>query len=144
MAPRVHYHGIHHVSLLVADTAKSLAFYVEVLSMSLDPSRPLMSYRGAWLNVTPGPGSQQIHLIELPNPDPVEGRPAHGGHDRHCAFTLEDITPLQQSLDQAGVPYTLSRSGRRALFCRDPDGNALEFSERRGAVSPDGASSPGS
>jgi len=27
------------------------------------------------------------------------------------------------------VPYTLSRSGRRALFCRDPDGNAIELVE---------------
>jgi hypothetical protein len=24
-----------------------------------------------------------IHLMELPNPDPLEGRPAHGGRDRH-------------------------------------------------------------
>lgn len=28
-----------------------------------------------------------------------------------------------------GIPYTRSRSGRTALFCRDPDGNALEFIE---------------
>jgi glyoxylase I family protein len=32
-----------------------------------------------------------------------------------------------ERLNQAGVTYTLSQSGRRALFCRDPDGNALEF-----------------
>jgi len=88
MVSRVQYHGIHHVSVLVADTEKSLAFYVDVLGMSVDLSRPPMSYRGAWLNVTPGPRSQQIHLIELPNPDPVEGRPAHGGHDRHCALHI--------------------------------------------------------
>ncbi|MGR9099900.1 MAG: VOC family protein, partial [Gammaproteobacteria bacterium] len=25
--------------------------------------------------------------------------------------------------------YTLSKSGRQALFCRDPDGNALEILE---------------
>lgn len=24
-----------------------------------------------------------IHLMELPNPDPLEGRPQHGGRDRH-------------------------------------------------------------
>jgi len=31
----------------------------------------------------------------------------------------------------AGVAFTLSQSGRSALFCRDPDGNALEFVQAR-------------
>jgi glyoxylase I family protein len=39
------------------------------------------------------------------------------------------LAPLCARLDVAGIPYTLSRSGRRAIFCRDPDGNALELIE---------------
>jgi glyoxylase I family protein len=39
---------------------------------------------------------------------------------------------LRQDLEQAGIAYTLSISGRKALFCRDRDGNALEFIERAG------------
>jgi hypothetical protein len=31
----------------------------------------------------------------------------------------------------AGVSYTASKSGRAALFCRDPDANTLEFVEVR-------------
>jgi len=27
------------------------------------------------------------------------------------------------------IPYTLSRSGRPAIFTRDPDANALEFTQ---------------
>ena len=27
--------------------------------------------------------TDQIHLMQLPNPDPTTGRPAHGGRDRH-------------------------------------------------------------
>lgn len=68
----------------------------------------------------------QIHLMELPNPDPVSGRPEHGGRDRHVAFTIRDLTPLKNRLDHAGVTYTMSKSGRAALFCRDLDGNAFE------------------
>lgn len=30
-------------------------------------------------------------------------------------------------LTTADVRYAVSQSGRRALFCRDPDDNALEF-----------------
>jgi glyoxylase I family protein len=118
--------GFHHGSLVVADTATAVAFYRDVLGLVIDSSRPDLGYPGAWLNV----GEQQIHLLEVPNPDPVEGRPAHGGLDRHLAFYLDDLDQLIAALDRAGVGYTLSRSGRRALFCRDPDQNALEFIER--------------
>jgi glyoxylase I family protein len=34
---------------------------------------------------------------------------------------------LKARFDAAGVRYTASRSGRAALFCRDPDDNTLEF-----------------
>ena len=73
----------------------------------------------------------QIHLMELPNPDPVDGRPEHGGRDRHVAFTIADLQPLKGRLDGAGVTYTMSKSGRAALFCRDLDGNAFEVMRRR-------------
>lgn len=118
--------ALHHVSMIVADTARALAFYRDVLGLRVDPARPDLGYPGAWLDL----GAQQIHLLELPNPDPVAGRPAHGGRDRHCAFTIGDLDALRQRLDAAHIRYTLSRSGRRALFVRDPDGNALEFIEQ--------------
>ena len=117
--------GLHHVSLIVADTRKSLAFYGDVLGLAVDPNRPELGYPGAWLQL----GAHQIHLLELPNPDPVSGRPAHGGRDRHVALTVADLERLRRALEARGVGYTLSRSGRRALFCRDPDGNALECIE---------------
>jgi len=116
---------LHHVSMLVADSARALVFYRDVLGMSVSDARPELGYPGAWLEI----GAQQIHLLELPNPDPLTGRPAHGGRDRHCALTLRDLNELRRRLEAAGIPYTLSKSGRRALFCRDPDGNALEFIE---------------
>jgi len=116
---------LHHVSMLVADTARALVFYRDVLGMSVSDARPELGYPGAWLEI----GAQQMHLLELPNPDPLTGRPAHGGRDRHCALTLRDLNELRRRLEAAGIPYTLSKSGRRALFCRDPDGNALEFIE---------------
>lgn len=117
--------AIHHVSVLVADTERSLRFYRDVLGLAVDAQRPDLGYPGAWLTV----GDQQIHLIELPNPDPVTGRPTHGGRDRHAAFLVRDLGWFRQRLDAFGVSYSLSRSGRRALFCRDPDGHALELIE---------------
>lgn len=116
---------IHHVSLLTSDLQRSLAFYEGVLQFAREESRPDLGSSGAWLKL----GDHQIHLLELPNPDPTQGRPAHAGRDRHLALTVADITRLEAVLRAAGVDITKSRSGRRALFCRDPDGNGLEFVE---------------
>ena len=114
--------GMHHVSMLVKNTEVSLGFYIDVLGMR-PIARPDLGFPGAWLGV----GEQQILLLELPNPDPAENRPAHGGRDRHLALTVTDLDKLIGRLEQAGISYSLSKSGRAALFCRDPDGNGLEF-----------------
>lgn len=114
-----------HASLLVSDLARARAFYEGVLGLSPSPSRPELNFDGVWYDV----GAGQIHLICLPSPDPVVGRPEHGGRDRHTALGVAGWEALRARLDQVGLPYTLSRSGRHALFVRDPDGNALELIE---------------
>jgi glyoxylase I family protein len=119
---------LHHVSLLVADMTRALDFYCGLLGLEVDPERPDLGFPGAWLKLGENyPDTGGIHLLELPSPDPVDGRPHHGGRDRHTALQVDDFEALRADLDAAGVPYTLSRSGRRALFCRDPDGNAIEL-----------------
>ena len=119
--------GLHHVSLLVMDTGKALDFYQGILGLERDESRPDLGYPGAWLNLGDG---RQIHLLELPNPDGEMERPEHGGRDRHVALWVTDIQRLVETLEQRGISYTRSKSGRNALFCRDPDQNAVEFIER--------------
>ena len=112
-----------HASILVENLAAARAFYEGVLGLTPSEQRPEMKFDGIWYEI----GAQQIHLLVLPNPDPVTNRPDHGGRDRHIALSVDDLAELQLALDQAEVPYSLSKSGRAALFCRDPDGNALEF-----------------
>jgi glyoxylase I family protein len=117
--------AIHHASLIVANTQASLLFYSGILGME-QMERPDLGFPGAWLKL----GEQQIHLLELSNPDPTTGRPEHGGRDRHVAMTVSDLEPVKQALDAASFRYTVSKSGRKALFCRDPDGNAIEIIDR--------------
>jgi catechol 2,3-dioxygenase-like lactoylglutathione lyase family enzyme len=116
--------GIHHATFISSNLARSRDFYENLLGLKLNPKRPLMSFEGVWYNVAP---NQQIHLMLLPDPDAGAERPVHGGRDRHVAFMVEDVKALAAHLLSAGVAFTLSQSGRSALFCRDPDGNALEF-----------------
>lgn len=118
--------ALAHASVLVQDTARALRFYSGVLGLKLNATRPDLGYPGAWLDI----GAQQIHLLELPNPDPINDRPAHVGRDRHVALYINDVALLAERLEHANIPYTKSRSGRAALFCRDPDGNGLEFIEQ--------------
>ena len=120
--------GILHASFLVADLKRALEFYHGVLGLEIVSDRPDLGYSGAWLQLQ----AQQIHLLQLPNPDPTEDRPQHGGRDRHVAFEIRNLAALVAELETTGITYTLSRSGREALFCRDPDGNALEFIEKTG------------
>jgi glyoxylase I family protein len=117
---------IHHVSVLVADTVKALEFYCGVLGLQQDSSRPDLGFPGAWLKV----GGQQIHLLELPSPDPISGRPPHGGRDRHLALKVDNFAQLESRLKQQGIVYTRSKSGRSALFCRDYDANGIELIAR--------------
>ena len=117
---------LHHVSLIVEDLNIALAFYEELIGLDVDNNRPNLGYPGAWLTL---PGEQQIHLMQLDDPDKNSERPEHGGRDHHVAFMVCSIDKIASSLDDLEMPYTKSRSGRKALFCRDPDGNALEFIE---------------
>ena len=115
---------IHHDSFIVRDLSIALDFYCHVLNLETDSSRPTMSVQGAWLKIGE---KRQIHLLEINYPERQTPRPEHGGRDRHSAFLINDIEILKQRLEQKNIIYSVSKSGRAALFTRDPDGNALEF-----------------
>lgn len=115
--------AFHHVSLISSDLQKSRTFYEGVLGLTPSNARPVLPFDGVWYDI----GHQQIHLLAVPNPDAKTGRAEHGGMDRHVALHVSDLAQVQALLDTAGIQYTLSRSGRPALFCRDPDGNTFEL-----------------
>lgn len=115
--------GLLHAGLLVSDLNRARTFYESVLGL-LPLPRPELPYPGEWYALN---AQQQLHLMQLPNPDETSIRPAHGGRDRHLALGVMNIDTLKARLIDANIAFTLSRSGRAALFCRDPDNNTLEF-----------------
>lgn len=117
---------LHHASLIVSDTENAKNFYCGILGLR-QIERPDLGFPGLWLALG---AQQQLHLLELPNPDPKTGRPEHGGRDRHVALTVSSLDAIKDLLTQHNITFTLSKSGRRALFCRDPDANAIEIIER--------------
>lgn len=111
---------IHHVSLNVTDTERSLGFYRDVLGMAVLP-RPDFSFGGAWLDAGNG---RQIHLIEARVPT---------DHGQHVAFRVDDIDAVVAALRSAGFtpndPRPVGDTAIRQTFLRDPDGNLLEFTQ---------------
>lgn len=61
-------------------------------------------------------------------PDDSTGRGC-ARRDRHVCVNVKSIDPVIERLDAAGVEYTMSKSGRRAVFFRDPDMNTMECLE---------------
>lgn len=122
--------SIDHVSVLVADVAAAVAFYQAVLGLPL-VARPDLGFVGAWLQLAPG---VDLHLLQLPNPDPTTDRPTHGGRDRHVALRVAATEPFAARLTALNRPFTRSYSGRDALFFRDDDGNAWELTARNSAI----------
>lgn len=114
---------LHHASVIISEMQPARQFYEDVLGLAPSPKRPVLPYDGVWYEI----GNNQIHLLQVPNPDSGSKRPEHGGVDRHVALVVDDFDGLIEKLESAGVPYSVSKSGRRALFCRDPDGNAVEL-----------------
>lgn len=115
--------GTHHASIVVENLSRARDFYEGILGLTLNPDRPALPFDGVWYDIA----VWQIHLICVPNPEAGLIRPMHVGRDRHLALTVSDLGQLQERLDRAHISYTQSRSGRKALFCRDPDDNGLEF-----------------
>lgn len=126
LRPEERIFALHHAGLLVSDLARARTFYESVLGLAPFPSRPDLPYPGTWYELG---GGQQLHLMQLPNPDAASVRPEHGGRDRHIALATRNLDALKARLEKAGVAYTASKSGRAALFCRDPDLNTLEIVE---------------
>ncbi|MDQ6960589.1 MAG: VOC family protein [Mariprofundaceae bacterium] len=114
-----------HVGLIVADLKASASSYEDVLGMKRK-ARPDLGFDGIFYRLA---GNQELHLMLLPNPYQNVVLPMHGGRDRHVAFQVNDLAKIRRKLGSMGIAYTMSKSGRTALFCRDPDGNAVELCE---------------
>lgn len=109
---------VHHVSLNVDDVEAAVAFYTEVLGLSLRDDRPDFPFAGAWLDV----GPQQIHLIAADVP-PDQGQ--------HVSLQVDDLTAAVAELRGRGVEVSEPRPVGvvRQSFLHDPSGNLIELDE---------------
>lgn len=113
--------SLNHVALHVADTARSAAFYEQVLRLERLP-RPGFSFPGAWFSLGPG---QELHLIEDSN------YPLQAWHRRnHFALLIDDAGAWLEHLHGLGLNDAKAKTrpdGAVQIFLADPDGHFVEL-----------------
>jgi glyoxalase family protein len=126
--------GFHHITLVAAEAARTIAFYRDLLGISLIAQQsgtdeaPSMLYFG---NDAREPGTL---LVVAERPHVANGRPGAGGI-HHFALTVE--TPEAQlmwkrRLQDHGVPVSgpYNRGWFRSIYFADPDGQIVEIATR--------------
>ena len=150
--------AIDHINLVVADLARSVTFYTEVLGFVKTAD---VHMQGAWIEEIiglkgveglvafvelPGGGGPRIELLQYVAPAGAvlpENSRANTHGLRHIAFRVDDIAGLAARLRAAGVtlfsdPVMVPRgvvkfaAGDKSLcYFLDPDGVILELCEYR-------------
>ena len=127
--------GFHHITLVAAEATRTIAFYRDLLGISLIAQQ----------SGTPGEASSMLYfgndagepgtlLVVMERPHVANGRPGAGGI-HHFALTVE--TPEAQlmwkrRLQDHGVPVSgpYNRGWFRSIYFADPDGQIVEIATR--------------
>ncbi len=145
--------GIDHSAITVRSTSDALAFYRDVLGMTvvgtsensgIEQER-LNAVRGARLRITTlraerGPG---VELLEYVAPDggspmPADVRTSDVLH-RHTTIEVDDARAAARAMREKALPFVSSRvveedpaaASGTCFIVRDPDGHAVKITERQ-------------
>jgi glyoxylase I family protein len=124
--------GLHHITLLVADVERSLAFYRNLLGMRLvkqtvnDDDKNARHFIFGDEDGRPG---TLITCLEYPDLD--EGSVGRGS-THHFALAVEseaELAAWREYLVSRGIPTTdvMDRSDFKSIYLRDPDGHIVEI-----------------
>lgn len=136
--------GMHHVGISTLDIDHLVTFYTDTLGFeqvdgfSWDPgfddvdAALALSGSGGTMAMLQL-GSVRLELFEFSNPRPNAGDPNRsiaGVGINHVCLLVDDIDLIVRHLNERGV--TMHASPRDIgdgpfVYCRDPDGNAIEF-----------------
>ena len=114
--------GMNHFTIVAEDEAKTLAFYVDLLGLTVG-YRPELGFAGAWLYAG---GQDAVLHMYFDRPVPKQRQ----GVIDHMAFSARGLREVKARFDAAGVKYDLRQqigAGTWQLFCYDPNGAKVEL-----------------
>jgi len=149
--------GIDHINIVVADLARSVKFYTDVLGFRkthdvymegewIESIIGLRGVKGLVAFVEPPGGGMRIELVEYRAPAGVAlpvNSVANTRGVRHIAFRVDDIAEMAARLRAAGVTLfsdpvrvpqgvvKFAAGDKTLMYFLDPDGVILEFAEYR-------------
>jgi catechol 2,3-dioxygenase-like lactoylglutathione lyase family enzyme len=112
---------LNHVAIHVADLARSVQFYTDVLQLEPIP-RPAFPFPGAWFRLGV---DQELHLIGERTREVVS-------HNRgnHYALMVDDMDAWERYFQSRQIPYVPRRirpDGAYQIYVVDPDGHYIEL-----------------
>ncbi len=128
---------LRHTMLPVADIDRSLDFYTRVLGMAVFRQRGKQGDKVIAAYVGYGSDEGSAHALEL-----IQGQGDAGkSWEGHFALAVSDLESFGKFLHDQGVEFTEdvheARSGgsnRRLAWIKDPDGYAIELTERKDGI----------
>ena len=123
--------SVHHIAIICSDYAKSLAFYRDVLRLTV-VAEHYRAERDSYKTDLALNGTYLVELFSFPNPPRRVTNPEAAGL-RHLAFAVENLDVAVRTLEAKGVAHEPIRvdeyTNRRFAFFKDPDGTPIEFYE---------------
>lgn len=141
--------GVDHVSVTTSDIERSLAFYRDLLGLTVTDRDELHDPELALVTGVPGAKARYaeldlgdgrvMELLEYLSPGAPLSQSVNSPGSGHLAFTVDDIDAFHARFVQAGVtvrstPVTIREPGPwfgvRVIYSVDPDGVTIELVER--------------
>ena len=136
--------GLHHLTLIASDLARTIAFYRDLLGLAIvfdGPSDDDPGTRHVWFGALDGEPGMLVSFLQYPElPKGVVGT----GSTHHFALTVnspEEQEAWRDYLTAHDVDCTdvYDRGAFRSIYVADPDGHVVEIATR---VSGFGAGGP--
>jgi glyoxylase I family protein len=134
-ARRMQITGLHHLTLIVADMQRTIAFYRDLLGLAIirdgvsddDPGT-----RHVWFGAADGAPGRLISAMEYPQMEPAQQGRGAAHHFAIAVDSAEELDAWREYLRGQGVECTdvFERGGFRSIYLRDPDGQIIEIATR--------------
>jgi catechol 2,3-dioxygenase-like lactoylglutathione lyase family enzyme len=132
---RMQLRGLHHLTLISSDLARTIAFYRDLLGLAVvhdGPSDDDPGTRHVWFGALDGHPGMLLSFLHYPDlPKGVVGT----GSTHHFALIVdspEEQEAWRDYLRRQGVECTevFDRGAFRSIYVRDPDGHIVEIATR--------------
>ena len=133
--------GLHHVTAIASDLEQTIAFYRDLLGLSVvhdGPSDDDPQARHVWFGLPDGTAGALLSFMQYPE---LPAGTVGVGSTHHFALTVESAdeqVAWRDYLRDHGVDCTdvFDRGSFRSIYVRDPDGHIVEIATRGPGFTP--------